>query len=120
MEPGGPDPEKTDEVMLKRHRVSRIYWHGKFFDYPVSLKPQTLKNMGFIQTMKVGFSYLKSLIHKLPEDNLETSISIVLVKPSTECLRRIYGEALGASTRLLFPLIWGSQACEGHQHYGGA
>ena len=71
MEPGGPDPEKTDEVMLKRHRVSRIYWHGKFFDYPVSLKPQTLKNMGFIQTMKVGFSYLKSLIHKLPEDNLE-------------------------------------------------
>ena len=32
MEPGGPDPEKIDEVMLKRHRVSRIYWHGKFFD----------------------------------------------------------------------------------------
>ena len=25
LEPGGPDPETCDEVMLKRHRVSRIY-----------------------------------------------------------------------------------------------
>ncbi len=30
---GGPDPEQTDEVFLIRHRVSRIYYGGKFFDY---------------------------------------------------------------------------------------
>ncbi len=34
--PGGPDPEKEDRVMLKRHRVSRIYYLKKFFDYPVN------------------------------------------------------------------------------------
>lgn len=71
LEPGGPDPELTDRVMLKRHRVSRIYWNHHFFDYPISLSAGTLKAMGFKLTMEAGFSYLKSLVHKLPEDNLE-------------------------------------------------
>ncbi|MCT6836985.1 MAG: FAD-dependent oxidoreductase, partial [Bifidobacteriales bacterium] len=71
LEPGGPDPEQTDRVMLKRHRVSRIYWNHHFLDYPISLSLQTLRAMGFKLTMQAGFSYLKSLIHKLPEDNLE-------------------------------------------------
>ncbi|MCB5513406.1 hypothetical protein LIP83_19200, partial [Erysipelatoclostridium ramosum] len=30
LEPGGPDPEIEDKVMLKRHRVSRIYWNKHF------------------------------------------------------------------------------------------
>lgn len=71
LEEGGPDPEKTDEVMLKRHRVSRIYWNGHFFDYPISLSPQLFKSMGLVLTMKAGMSYLQSMLHKLPEDNLE-------------------------------------------------
>ena len=29
MEPGGPDPETEDKVMLKRHRVSRIFCFGR-------------------------------------------------------------------------------------------
>ncbi len=69
--PGGPDPETTDEVFLIRHRVSRIYYRGKFFDYPVSFKPRTFINMGFITSMKAGFSYLASCVRKLPEDSLE-------------------------------------------------
>ena len=52
---GGPDPEKEDRVMLMRHRVSRILFDSKFYDYPVSLKLETLKNMGFLTTMKVGY-----------------------------------------------------------------
>ena len=67
----GPDPEKEDRVMLVRNRVSRIYYSKHFFDYPVSLKWSTIKNMGFITTMKAGFSYLHSVVRKLPEDNLE-------------------------------------------------
>ena len=68
---GGPDPEKVDRVMLIRQRVSRIYYLKKFFDYPVSMKMQTFKNMGLARTIKAGFSYLKSTIAKLPEDCLE-------------------------------------------------
>ena len=68
---GGPDPEKEDRVMLVRRRVSRIYYKKKFFDYPVSLKKETLVNMGFVTTVEAGFSYLKSAIFKLPETSLE-------------------------------------------------
>lgn len=67
----GPDPEKEDRVMLVRQRVSRIYYGKKFFDYPISLKPQTFINMGLTQTIKAGFSYLFSCVHKRPVDSLE-------------------------------------------------
>ncbi len=69
--PNGPDPEKEDKVMLVRNRVSRIYYLKKFFDYPVSMKLQTFKNMGLARTVKAGFSYIGSTIHKLPETSLE-------------------------------------------------
>ena len=49
---GGPDPEKEDAVFLTRHRVSRIFFLRKFFDYPISLKARTFKNMGFKNTWK--------------------------------------------------------------------
>lgn len=68
---GGPDPEKTDRVMLRRNRLSRIFFNSKFFDYPVSLKFETIKNMGFGTTIVVGFSYLKTLFHKREEKSLE-------------------------------------------------
>ncbi|MBQ6637078.1 MAG: NAD(P)/FAD-dependent oxidoreductase [Lachnospiraceae bacterium] len=67
----GPDPEKEDAVMLRRKRISRIFFDSKFYDYPISMKKQTFSNMGFGNTLSVGFSYLGSVIHKLPEDNLE-------------------------------------------------
>ena len=68
---GGPNPESEDRVMLIRGRVSRIYYLKKFFDYPISMKPETFKNMGFSRTVKAGFSYLKSAVIKREETSLE-------------------------------------------------
>jgi hypothetical protein len=68
---GGPDPEQTDNVMLIRHRVSRIYYLRRFFDYPISLKWATLRNLGLGRTTRAGFSYLWSTIRKRPEASLE-------------------------------------------------
>ncbi len=68
---GGPDPDKTDRVMLLRQRVSRIYYRKKFFDYPVSMKPQTIKSMGLATTAHAGLSYVSAALFKLPETNLE-------------------------------------------------
>lgn len=67
----GPDPEKEDAVMLKRKRISRIYYKNKFFDYPVSLSLNTVFNMGIFTTIVAGFSYLWSMLKKLPETSLE-------------------------------------------------
>jgi len=69
--PGGPDPEQTDRVMLRRNRLSRIFFKQKFFDYPISLKFETIKNMGFVTTVIVGFSYLKTIFYKREEKSLE-------------------------------------------------
>ena len=71
LEKGGPDPEKEDEVLLIRNRVSRIYYLKKFFDYPISMKLQTFKNMGLSRTVAAGASYLRAMVKKKPEDSLE-------------------------------------------------
>ena len=68
---GKADPEKEDDVFLTRRRVSRIYYLGKFFDYPISMKPKTFLNMGFFRTMSAGFGYIHSCIFKKKEDSLE-------------------------------------------------
>ena len=68
---GGPDPEKEDRVFLNRNRISRIYYLGKFFDYPISMKMQTILNLGFVRTGFAGFSYLYSSVFKKPDSNLE-------------------------------------------------
>ncbi len=69
--PNGPDPEHTDRVMLRRNRLTRIFFRRKFFDYPITLKLSTIRNMGFFMTITAGFSYLKSALHKRPENSLE-------------------------------------------------
>ena len=69
--PGGPDPELTDRVMLRRNRLSRIFFRRKFFDYPVSLKPATVRNMGLFTTIAAGLSYLKAAMFKRQEKSLE-------------------------------------------------
>ncbi|MDD3753327.1 MAG: NAD(P)/FAD-dependent oxidoreductase [Methanobacterium sp.] len=67
-----PDPEKTDEVMLNRSRLSRIFFIRKFFDYPVSLNYNTLSNLGIKRTFKIGLSYIKSSLNQIkPEKSLE-------------------------------------------------
>ncbi len=68
---GGPDPEKEDRVMLLRRRVSRIFFLRKFFDYPISMKFETFKNMGLKNTWVAGWGYIGSCLHKRKETNLE-------------------------------------------------
>ena len=43
----------------------------KFYDYPISLKAETIKNMGFFTTMEAGMSYLFRLVFKKKETSLE-------------------------------------------------
>lgn len=67
----GPDPKKTDDVMLVRSRLSRIYYGRKFYDYPISLSKTTINNLGLTKIVKIGLSYLATKFHKEDESNLE-------------------------------------------------
>ena len=65
-------PKDPDLVMLIRPRRSRIYYLRKFFDYPITLTSNTIKNLGIPRMTKVGASYMASRMHQIkPEKSLE-------------------------------------------------
>ena len=65
-------PEHPDLVMLIRPRKSRIYYLRKFFDYPITLTANTIRNLGLPRMTRVGVSYIASRVHKIsPEKSLE-------------------------------------------------
>jgi protoporphyrinogen oxidase len=57
LSPDGPDPEKTDRVMLIRRRLSRIFFLRKFFDYPITLNGKTISRLGIRRIIKIGWTY---------------------------------------------------------------
>jgi protoporphyrinogen oxidase len=51
--------EILDEEFMVRPRLSRIYYDGKFFDYP--LKPMNaLLGLGPVEAVRIGLSYLRA------------------------------------------------------------
>jgi protoporphyrinogen oxidase len=68
----GPDPEEEDRVMLLRQRRSRIYYLRQFFDYPISLSPDTLRKLGLLRTIRIGLSYARTILFPIRDPkNLE-------------------------------------------------
>ena len=113
IEKGGPDPEVDDEVMLKRQRVSRILYNNKFYDYPVSLKMETLMNMGLFTTLKVGFSYLGAILHRLPESNLENFYINRFGRKLYSMFFEYYTENLWGRHPREIDASWGAQRVKG-------
>ena len=109
----GPDPEKEDRVMLHRNRVSRIFFNKKFFDYPISLKFETFKNMGFLTTIQVGFSYLATLIHKRKENSLEDFYINRFGKKLYSMFFENYTENLWGKNPSEIAPDWGAQRVKG-------
>ena len=109
----GPDPEKDEKVLLLRNRVSRIYYLRKFFDYPISLKPETFINMGFSRTMKAGFGYLHSCVSKREETSLENFYINRFGKPLYEMFFEDYTEKLWGVNPSHIAADWGAQRVKG-------
>jgi protoporphyrinogen oxidase len=62
----------SDAVMLMRRRLSRILHRRRFFEYPLALSPNTLRNLGITEVLKIGASYGKAqLRRRSPEFSLE-------------------------------------------------
>ena len=61
--------ELLGEELLTCHRLSRIHYSGKFFDYPI--KPiKTLKNLGLLETVRVILSYAKVKLSPIKKRDL--------------------------------------------------
>ncbi len=109
----GPNPAKTDRVMLLRERVSRIFFLRHFFDYPISVKYSTFANMGLKNTFRAGWGYLKAMVHKLPEDSLENFYINRFGRPLYEMFFEDYTEKVWGVHPSKIGADWGSQRVKG-------
>jgi protoporphyrinogen oxidase len=70
--PGNFDTTSSDAALLVRQRLSRIFYRRRFFDYPLKINPNTIRNLGFIETWRTGVSYAQArFAHRSPETSLE-------------------------------------------------
>src|SRR4051794_12589597 len=58
--------EMLGEPMLVRPRMSRIYYGGKFYDYPLRAT-NALKNMGVLRATSCMMSYMKARVFRNPD-----------------------------------------------------
>ena len=64
--------ESDAEVMLIRQRLSRIFWGGTFFDYPLKPGVDMVRKLGVARCAGLGASYLRStMFPRRPEQSLE-------------------------------------------------
>ncbi len=63
-----PDPEKEDQVMLQRPRLSRIFYRKHFFPYPIGITITVAKRLGFLNTFLIGMSYIKRHFFPLKDE----------------------------------------------------
>ncbi len=110
---GGADPERTDQVLLRRRRVSRIYYLRHFFSYPIALSLGMLKNLGFKRLVRIGFSYLKALLFPREENSLADFYINHFGQVLYEMFFANYTEKIwGVSPEKIAP-DWGSQRVKG-------
>lgn len=110
---GGPNPEQDDRVILFRHRVSRIFFLRKFFDYPISMKKDTFFNMGLCRMFRAGIGYLWACVHKLPETSLENFYINRFGRPLYEMFFEGYTEKVWGVHPSKLGADWGSQRVKG-------
>ena len=104
----------AENVMLVRPRVSRILYRGKFFDYPISLSLDTLKKLGFIETIIIGLSYVKArLLPIKPENTLEDFVINRFGKRLYATFFRDYTEKVWGVPCNEIPADWGAQRIKG-------
>lgn len=61
-----------ERVMLLRSRLSRIYFLRRFFEYPISLSLNTMRNLGVVRMMGIGVAYVWARVFpRKPERHLE-------------------------------------------------
>ncbi len=63
-----PDPEKEDQVMLQRPRLSRIFYRKHFFPYPIGITVSVAQRLGFWNTFLIGMSYIKRQVFPVKDE----------------------------------------------------
>ena len=109
--------EKSDDkenVLLVRKRKSRIFYRGQFFNYPIALSMDTIKKLGYLQTCKIGFSYIKAVLFPIKnEQNLEQFFINRFGKVLYQTFFKSYTEKVWGVKCKDIDASWGAQRIKG-------
>ncbi len=105
---------RGDRQMLVRSRVSRIYFLNKFFEYPIQLTLGTLMNLGLWRTLRIGLSYMRSVIFPPKRvDNLEQFFISRFGRELYELFFKSYTEKVWGVACTKISAEWGAQRIKG-------
>jgi protoporphyrinogen oxidase len=112
--PGPVAVADPDCVMLVRPRKSRIYFMRSFFDYPLSLSPETLGRLGLWRTLRIVASYFWA---QIPPRRKERSLEDFLINRFGRELYRTffksYTEKVWGVDCDRISAAWGAQRIKG-------
>lgn len=111
---GAHDPRTSDKLMLIRKRLSRIFFLRRFFDYPVNLSWNTMRNLGFVRLVKIGYSYAAiRLFPRRKEQSLEDFFVNRFGKELYKTFFKDYTEKVWGIECSEISADWGAQRVKG-------
>src|SRR5215212_4266182 len=112
--------EVMKEEFLKRPRMSRIYWNGKFLAYPLE-GMDVIKKLGPIELVLSGLSYLwASMKPKGKEENLEQWVSNRFGKRLYRHFFKTYTEKVWGVPTTELRAEWAAQRIKGLSFFSAA
>ncbi|WP_346289924.1 NAD(P)/FAD-dependent oxidoreductase [Sphaerothrix gracilis] len=105
--------EVLDKEFIRVPRLSRIYYDGKFFNYP--LEPfDALSKLGILNSFQILTSYLKIKVKPLPtENNLEEWVTNRFGKQLYETFFKTYTEKVWGIPCTQIQADWAAQRIKG-------
>jgi protoporphyrinogen oxidase len=108
-----------DEFLL-RPRMSRIYWHGKYLDYPLR-GPDVIRKLGPVELTLSLLSYLWAAVKpKGPEDNFEQWVSNRFGKRLYNHFFKSYTEKVWGVPTTEIRAEWAAQRIKGLSFFSAA
>src|SRR3954462_846649 len=112
--------EVMREEFLLRPRMSRIFWNGKFLDYPLS-GMDVIRKLGPIELTRAGLSYLWALVKpKGREDNFEQWVSNRFGKRLFNLFFKSYTEKVWGVPTSEIRAEWAAQRIKGLSFFSAA
>ena len=106
--------ENEERLMLKRKRLSRIFFLRKLFSYPLSLNSRLLRQLGLRRTTAIAGSYLLSRMRpRHPEATLEDFFINRFGKVLYKLFFKDYTHKVWGVPCAELPSAWGAQRVKG-------
>lgn len=105
---------KEKDDFRKVNRLTRILFLNKFFNYPINLNIETLKNLGLLRSLKIAISYFKIQLFPIkPEKSLADFYTNRFGKELYETFFKDYTKKIWGISCENIPPDWGSQRVKG-------